>query len=69
MGIRCGNDVVSTSMRRNYVASTLIRRHIYVMCPLGTFFELGKDKAAKREVWVPCYSEPLTPTAPTATEI
>ena len=27
MGIWCQNDVVSTSMRRNHVASTLIRRH------------------------------------------
>ena len=30
------NDVVLTSMRRNYVASTPIRRHFYVMCPLGS---------------------------------
>ena len=29
------NDVVSTLMRRSHVASTLIRRHFYVMCPLG----------------------------------
>ena len=29
------NDVVSTSMRRDHVASTLIRRHYNVMCPLG----------------------------------
>ena len=27
MGIWCQNDVVSTSMRRHHVASTLIRRH------------------------------------------
>ena len=27
MGIWCKNDVVSTSMRRNHVASTFIRRH------------------------------------------
>ena len=33
--IRCLNDVVSTSIGRNYVASTLIRCHFYVMCPLG----------------------------------
>ena len=26
---------VSTSMRHHHVASTLIRRHFYVMCPLG----------------------------------
>ena len=37
--IWCQNDVVSTSMRRNHVASTLIRRHFYVMCPLGSFRE------------------------------
>ena len=30
------NDVVLTSMRRDDVASTLIRRHFYVMCPLGS---------------------------------
>ena len=35
MGIWCQNDVVSTLMRRNHVASTLIRRHFYVMCPLS----------------------------------
>ena len=29
------NDVVSASMRRHSVASTLIRRHIYVLCPPG----------------------------------
>ena len=28
------NDVVSTSMRRDHVASTLIRRHFNVVCPL-----------------------------------
>ena len=33
--IWCQNDAVLTSMRRNYVASTLIRRHFYVMCSLG----------------------------------
>ena len=35
--IWCQNDVVSTSMRRHHVASTLIRRHFLVMCPLGLF--------------------------------
>ena len=34
-GIRCQNDVVLTSMRHHHVASTLIRRHFYIMCPLG----------------------------------
>ena len=35
VGIWCQNDVVSTSMRRNHVASTLIRRHFCTKCPLG----------------------------------
>ena len=34
--IWCQNDVISTSVR-NHVASTLIRRHFHVMCPLGLF--------------------------------
>ena len=34
-GIWCENDVVLTSMRRDYVASTLIRRHCDTKCPLG----------------------------------
>ena len=43
-GIWCENDVVLTSMRRDYiastlirhyVASTLIRRHFRTKCPLG----------------------------------
>ena len=34
-GIWCENDVVLTSMRRDYVASTLIRRHFDTRCPLG----------------------------------
>ena len=33
-GIWCQNDVVLTSMRRDYVASTLIRRHFDTKCPL-----------------------------------
>ena len=36
-GIWCKNDVVLTSMRRDDVASTLIRRHFRTKCPLGTF--------------------------------
>ena len=40
MGIWCQNDVVSTSMRRHHVASTLIRRHFYVMCPLGSICKM-----------------------------
>ena len=35
VGIGCQNDVVLTSMRRNHIASTSVRRHFYVMCPLG----------------------------------
>ena len=38
VGIWSQNDVVSTSMRRDDVASTFIRRHFHVMCPLGSFF-------------------------------
>ena len=34
-GTQQQNDVVSTSMRRDYVASTLIQRHFNVVCPLG----------------------------------
>ena len=53
MGIWCQNDVVSTSMRRNHVASTLIRRHFYVMCPLGWYAD---GVAAHRVLFVvlPC---------------
>ena len=36
VGIWCENDVVSMSMRRYHVTSTLIRHHFYVMCPLGS---------------------------------
>ena len=36
-GIWCENDVVLTSMRRDYVASTLIRRHFGTKCPLGSY--------------------------------
>ena len=58
MGIWCQNDVVSTSMRRNHVVMTsmrrnhvvstsmFIRRHFYVMYPLGSFY-LGKAKTGQ----------------------
>ena len=36
-GLWCQNDVVLTSMRRNHVASTLIRRHFHTKCPMGSF--------------------------------
>ena len=38
-GTQHQNDVASTSMRRDHVASTLIRRHFNVMCPLGMYFQ------------------------------
>ena len=37
MGIWCQNDVVLTSMRRDDVASTSIRRHFGTKCLLGNF--------------------------------
>ena len=37
VGIWCKNDVISASLRRHHVASTLLRRHFHVMCPLGLF--------------------------------
>ena len=39
-GTQHQNDVVSTSMRRDHVASTLIRRHFNVVCPLGALFQI-----------------------------
>ena len=40
-GMCCENDVVSTSMRRHHVASTLIRRHFGTKCPLGNGFDIS----------------------------
>ena len=44
-GTQHQNDVVSTSVRRDHVASTLIRRHFNVVCLLGEAlqeqFDLG----------------------------
>ena len=38
------NDVVSTSMQRDHVASALIRRHFNVACPLGwNILNTGRD--------------------------
>ena len=37
MGTQRYNDVVSTSMRRDHVASTLIRRHFDIVCLLGWY--------------------------------
>ena len=36
VGTQHQNDVVSKSMRRDHVASTLIRHHFNVVCPLGS---------------------------------
>ena len=36
-GTQHQNDVVSTSMLRDHVASTLIRHHFNVVCPLGLY--------------------------------
>ena len=37
VGTQYQKDVVSTSMRRDHVASTLIRLHFNVVCPLGLY--------------------------------
>ena len=52
------NDVVSTSMRRHHVASTLIRRHFHVMCPLGLFMHNigemeGHQLLSEWSLWYP----------------
>ena len=59
VGIWWQNDVVLMSMRRPHVASTLIRRHFYVMCPLGQsisilqFFISVRDNITKTKViWI-----------------
>ena len=44
MGIWCENDVVLTSMRRDYVASTLIRRHFGTKCPLGMIVSISRNR-------------------------
>ena len=46
-GIWCKNDVVSTSMRRDYVASTLIRRHFGTKCLLGLHHMHCKTKIGR----------------------
>ena len=48
-GTQHQNDVVSTSMRRDHVASTLIRRHFNVVCPLGT---ISYNNRRGSQVWV-----------------
>ena len=56
MGVWCQNDVVSTSMRRNYVASPLRRRHFHVICPLGA----NTVVRPKRQVYDSCLFSCLT---------
>ena len=46
MGIWGQNDVVSTSMRRHYVASTLIRRH-FTSCARWVCSGGAQDKEAE----------------------
>ena len=46
-GIWCQNDVVSTSMRRYHVASTLPLRHFHVMCALGNYLGRGSTPFRK----------------------
>ena len=43
-GTQHQNDVVSASMRRDHVASTLIRRHFAVVCPLGRCPHILEDR-------------------------
>ena len=42
-GTQHQNDVVSTSMRHDHVASTLIRRHFDVVCPLGKILPVKRQ--------------------------
>ena len=67
VGVWCQIDVVSTSMRRNHVASTLIRRHFYIMCPLANmgennvvrgnhFVNTDREKRTSREKSLYVYS-------------
>ena len=55
------NEVVLTSMRRDDVASTLIRRHFGTKCPLGRCF-MGEGSfqvlsSSKSLLWVGCSSQ------------
>ena len=49
-GTQRQSDVVSTSMRRDHVASTLIRRHFNVVCPLGPCFITTFTKLRRRSL-------------------
>ena len=44
-------DVVLTSMRRDYVASTSIRRHFGTKCPLGYGAKLTVNHLHKNYSW------------------
>ena len=46
-----GRQLASTSMQRHDVASTLRRRYIYVMCPLGYYINKYK-KIAKHDCFI-----------------
>ena len=48
--IWCQNDVVSMSMRRDHVASTLIRCHFYDMCTLGYVYGMIIEAYIQRTV-------------------
>ena len=53
------NDVVWTSMRRNYVASTSVRHHFDVMCLLGLFWNSHADilmKTATQTASILCWN-------------
>ena len=45
--IWCKNDVVLTLMRRDDVASTLIRRHFRTKCPLGAIPSMRPGRVAQ----------------------
>ena len=52
-GIWCQDDVVSTLMRRNHVASALIRRHFRTKCPLGGhFFRFSPNKLSNANQFI-----------------
>ena len=48
-GIWCENDIVLTSMQRDDVASTLIRRHFFTKCPLG--YDIGERPWVERRLF------------------
>ena len=48
VGIWYQNDVVLTSRRHHHVASTLIRRNFYVICPLGFIYLVNTRASVQR---------------------